>query len=229
MKRLYASILISIMCTSIFAQYEGPVAPNYKEIKNNIESVYKYSDLMSKYLSGNTDMTIEEQKHLYYGYVFQPHYNPTDTSQYNNDLALTLNKQFLSTNDYNNIERYANALLIEDPFNLRALNALLIVYAQLDNTEQFKITTQKKDIVQRAISASGDGMSKKTAFYVIKVSHEYDILGFLGYKYGGSEKIERGCNCNSLSLAPNPFDIDKVYFNISPILDFTKKRGGGKL
>lgn len=229
MKKTYITFLLSIVCTSMFAQYDGPVAPNYNEIENNITLKYNYSELMNKYMAGDTEMSIEEQRHLYYGFVFQPHYNPSDTSKYNNDLSQVLNKQFLSTSDYNDVEKHAKALLTEDPFNLRALNALLLVYAQLDNSEQYKITTQKKDIVQRAISSSGDGMTKKTAFYVIKVSHEYDILGFLGFKYGGSEKIEKNCKCNSLSLATNPFDIDKVYFNIEPILDYAKRKGGGKL
>lgn len=229
MNKLLFTILLSIASISAFAQYDGPVAPKYKDIEVNISTIYNYSDLMSKYLAGDTKMTIDEQRHLYYGYVFQPQYNPTDTSRYNNDMSIALSKQFLSTEDYIDIEKYANALLESDPFNLRALNALLLVHAQMDNVSQFKITTQKKDIVQRAISTSGDGMTKKTAFYVIKVAHEYDILAFLGYKYGGSEKVEKNCNCNSLSLAPNPFDIDKVYFNISPILDYTKRKGGGKL
>ncbi len=228
MRKLSSIIISSIISISVFAQYEGPVAPNYKEISNEIKQGYNYSSLMAKYNAGDQNMTIEEQRFLYYGYVFQVGYNPTDTSSYNNKMASALSKQFLSDDDFNDVEKYAKILLNEDPFNLRALNALLLVYAQKDEVGQYKVTMQKRDIVQRAIASSGDGMTKKTPYYVIKVSHEYDILSFLGYKYGGSEKLEKNCKCNSVTLAPNPFDIDKIYFNISPALDYAKTMGSGK-
>ncbi len=228
MNKLFTiALFLTLINFSIIAQYDGPTAPDYKEIEKNIAIRYQYSDLMEQYLAGNNDMTIDEQRHLYYGYVFQIQYNPSDTSRYNNELAISLSKVHLSDNDYNIIEKSAKALIAEDPFNLRALNALLIVYAEKDNVEQYKITNQKIDIVQRAIASSGDGMTTKTAYYVIKVSHEYDILNFLGYRYGGSKKLEKD-KCNSLTLAPNPYDIDKVYFNIEPSLNYAKRKGGTK-
>ncbi len=228
MNKLFLTLALSVISLSIFAQYDGPEAPSYKDIEIRINTVYTYNDLMTRYLAGDEDMTMDEQRHLYYGFVFQPQYNPTDTSRYNNEMALALNKQFLSTDDYNNIERYAKALLSEDPFNLRALNALLLVYAQTDNSNQYKITTQKRDIVQRAIASSGDGMTKKSAYYVIKVAHEYDILNFLGFRYGGSERLEKNCKCNSMTVAKNPFDVERIYFNIAPAMDFAKRKGNSK-
>lgn len=227
MVKLYTTILISILSLSIFAQYDGPVAPNYKQIEININTTYNYSDLMNRYLSGDNSMNIDEQRHLYYGYIYQIGYNPTDTSKYNNDLAKSLSKTHLSDNDYNEIEKSAKALLTEDPFNLRALKALLLVYAEKDNVDQYKINIQKVDIIQRVIASSGDGMTRKTAYYVIKVAHEYDILSFLGFKYGGAKKLEKG-NCNSLMLSPNPYDIDKIYFNIKPVMDYANKKGKSK-
>lgn len=228
MNKLFFTLILSIISVSVFAQYDGPQAPNYKDIEIKINTVYNYNDLMNRYLAGDKEMTIDEQRHLYYGFIYQPQYNPTDTSRYNKDMSMALSRQFLSPDDYNNIERFAKALLSEDPFNLRALNALMLVYAQNDNTEQYKITTQKRDIVQRAIASSGDGMNKKTAYYVIKVAHEYDILNFLGFKYGGSERLEKNSKCNSMTVAKNPFDIDKIYFNIAPVMDFARRKGGGK-
>lgn len=228
MKKLYLTLLISIISISIFAQYEGPTPPNYKDIEININTRYDYNDLMKRYLAGDENMDIDEQRHLYYGYIFQPQYNPTDTSKYNNEMSKVLNRKFLSEDDYNSLERSAKALLSEDPFNLRAINTLLLVYAQNDNAEQYKIATQKKGIIQRAIASSGNGMTKKSAYYVIKVAHEYDILSFLGFKYGGSEKLERNCKCNSVTVASNPFDVEKIYFNIAPAMDYAKRKGDGK-
>ncbi len=72
-------------------------------------------------------------------------------------------------------------------------------------------------------------MSEKTPFYVIKVAHEYDILPFLGYNFGGEDKILKGNKVNYLSLGENRFGVERVYFNISPIIDHLSVRGGGKM
>lgn len=233
MKRTILIGLLTICSTAVFGQYDnGPVPPNYKQIEeniNNTSSNLNYADLMSRYELGDSTMTLEEQSHLYFGYVFQPGYNPTDTSEYNTKIATILSKQYFTDSDYDKILEYADALLQSDPFNMRALNAKLLVYAQKNNAEAYKKIAIKRNIIQRAITGSGDGMSKKTAYYVIKVAHQYDILGFLGFRFGGQDKIERNCNCNSLTLAPNRFGIDKIYFNIAPVLDYIQRQGGGKI
>jgi hypothetical protein len=184
---------------------------------------------MERYRMGDSTMTIDEKRHLYFGYVFQPSYNPADTSQYNTRMATVLNKQYFSDQDYEEVLQYAEALLKEDPFNMRALNAKLLVFAQKNNVEAYRRTAKQRNIVQQAIISTGDGMSKSTPYYVIKVSHEYDLLGFLGFKFGGEDKIERNCNCNSLTLAPNRFGVDKLYFDISPTFEYIKRKGSGKI
>ena len=232
MKKLLSLTFCLIFYAAVFAQYDGPEAPNYKEIEKNIRdssSAFYYEDLMKRYLSGDSTMNIDQHRHLYFGYIFQPDYNPVDDSKYNSMLSGVLNKQHFSEQDLNNITTYAQALLAEDPFNMRALNALLLVFAQKDEVKSYKSTVVKRNIVERAIVSSGDGMSKKTAYYVIKVAHEYDILGFLGFSYGGSEKIEKGCKCNSLTLGKNPFEVDKLYFEISPVFNFASQKGRGKI
>ena len=232
MKKLAIITLLIVSSVTLFAQYDEPVAPNYPQIEKNIKnnaSNFNYADLLARYELGDSTMTIDEQRHLYYGFVFQPAYNPSDTSQYNAKIADVLNKQHFSNQDYDNVLQYADALLAEDPFNLRALNAKLLVYAQNNNVEAYRKTAQKRSIVQQAIVSSGDGMSKTTPYYVIKVAHEYDILGFLGFKYGGQDKIEKNCNCNSLTLGTNRFGVDKLYFNIAPTFDYARKKGGGKI
>lgn len=228
-------LLILIFSTSIILQANAQdlfKAPDFGQIERNVKekaSSYYYPNLMNKYQSGTIQMTPEEGRHLYFGYVYQPGYVPTDTSEFNKKLAEVLSKQSFVTEDYKNILQYADALLLEDPFNLRALNAKLLVYAQDNNTEEYKKVALKRRIVQDAIIGTGDGMSEKTPFYVIKVAHEYDILPFLGYNFGGEDKILKGNKVNYLSLGKNRFEVDRVYFNISPIIDHLNARGGGKM
>jgi hypothetical protein len=228
-----AFILVLFACVFISAHsQEFFIAPDFGQIERNIKepaSSYYYPNLMERYLASDDHMTSEEGRHLYFGYVYQSGYVPTDTSSYNNLLADALSKKSFTTQDYSNILQYSDALLSEDPFNLRALNAKLLVYAQQNNVEEYKKIAQKRKIVQDAIVGTGDGMSDKTPFYVIKVAHEYDILPFLGYTFGGEDKILRNKKVNYLSLGDNRFGVERVYFNISPVINYLSSHGGGKM
>ena len=233
MKKISLLIVIFIaLALNVNAQEEFFNAPNYTQIEGNVNdqnSSYYYPTLLKKYLDANSEMTLEEARHLYYGYVFQPNYVPTDTSSYNNKLAITLSRGSFTPNDYAEILEYSNALLLQDPFNLRALNAKLLVLAQQNKTDEYKKVAQQRSVVQNAIVSTGDGMSENTAFYVIKVAHEYDILPFLGYTYGGEDRILRGNKVNYLTLGQNRFGIERVYFNISPVIKYVNAHGGGKM
>ena len=224
--------IFSCIILSAQAQEEFFDAPDFKQIERNTKepsSSYYYPTLMKRYLQGDTKMTRDEGRYLYFGYIYQQGYEPTDTSSYNNLLAKTLGKGAFTPADYNDILQYSSALLLEDPFNLRALNAKLLVLAQRDDSEEYKKVSQQRRIVQDAIVSTGDGMSDNTAFYVIKVAHQFDILPFLGYTYGGEDKIIRGKKVNYLTLGENRFGVERVYFNISPVIDYISSHGGGKM
>lgn len=224
--------IFSCIFLSAHAQEEFFDAPDFKQIERNTKessSSYYYPNLMKRYLEGDTKLTLDEGRHLYFGYVYQQAYEPTDTSSYNNLLAKTIAKGVFTPVDYNDILQYSSALLLEDPFNLRALNAMLLVYAQQNDTEEYKRVAQKRKIVQDAIVSTGDGMSDNTPFYVIKVAHEYDILPFLGYTFGGEDKILKNKKVNYLTLGNNRFGVERVYFNISPVIDYISSHGGGKM
>lgn len=225
---LFASLFLSAFSQDdIFFK-----APDYDQIRRDVKepsSSFYYPKLMEKYLTSDANMTPEEGRHLYFGYVYQTGYVPTDTSSYNNLLAKVLTKKSFTAQDYTKILEYSDALLQEDPFNLRALNAKLLVLAQQDNTTAYKSTARKRRIVQDAIVGTGDGMTEKTPYYVIKVAHEYDILPFMGFSFGGEDKILRNQKVNYLTLGKNRFGVERVYFNIKPVIDHVTMRGGGKM
>jgi hypothetical protein len=229
-KLLPLFILIATTTLTAHAQEEFS-APDYEQIERNVKepaSSYFYPDLMKKYMAGDEQMTLEEGRYLYFGFIFQPQYTHEDSSPYNQKLADVLSKKPLTPKDYTGILEYSDSLLLKDPFNLRALNAKLLVFARQDNAAAYKKTAQQRRVVQNAIVGSGDGISEETPFYVINVAHEYDILPFLGYNFGGEDTIVSGKKVNCLSLTENWFGIDKVYFDITPVIDRKSSRGGGK-
>ena len=167
------AILALLICCSITlsAQYDEPTVPDYKSIEKTSITV-PTSQLRSTdgtLHDGRLTMTIDEKRHLYFGYVFQPSYNPADTSQYNTRMATVLNKQYFSDQDYEEVLQYAEALLKED-LSICVLNAKLLVFAQKNNVEAYRRTAKQRNIVQQAIISTGDGMSNDHR--AIKVSHE---------------------------------------------------------
>jgi hypothetical protein len=238
MKKLLL-VIIAVLCgvASTYAQDDFFTPPDFRQIERNIQnssSSFYYPRLMARFLAGDSTITIEEGRHLYFGYVYQPTYAPTDTSQYNRLLANVLSKRTLTNQDFNSILEYSEALLRQDPFNLRALNAKLLVHAQRDNVEEYMRIAWQRRIVQDAIVSTGDGMSERTPFFVIKAAHQYDILPFLGFQFGGEDRIVRRRMIdvlsfrnqrivNFLSVAQNRFGIERLYFDVTPAVS----RGGG--
>ncbi|HBG41081.1 DUF4919 domain-containing protein [Limibacterium fermenti] len=230
MKKSVILFFIAVCILPATAQDAIFTAPDYKQIEKNVRdstSPFYYPSLLERYLAADSTLNTEERRHVYFGYVYQPEYTPADTSQYNNLLAEVLSSQSLHPDDYPKILSYADALLVEDPFNLRALKAKLLVYAQQNNVADYKKAAHQKKIVQDAIVSTGDGMSEKTPFYVIRVSHEYDLLPFLGFSFGGDDKVIK--NGNYLTLGSNRFGVERVYFDISPVMQYVNRHGGGKL
>lgn len=231
MKRTILLTLFVAAFVAVEAQDDFFEAPEFKAIERNVtdpSSPYFYPRLLQKYLAAETDLNLEESRHLYFGYIYQPEYIPVDTSAYNGLLAETLSKQSFSETDYDRILQYADALLQQDPFNLRALNAKLLVYAQQDDAEVYTRVMRQRKAVHDAIISTGDGISDKTPFYVIKVAHEYDLLPFLGYTFGGEDRMMRNRKVNYLTLSTNRFGIERLYFNISSVVDRVSSLGGNK-
>jgi len=95
--------------------------PNFKAIKHNVDGVLilptSYPRLLQKFLAAETELNLEESRHVYFGYIYQPEYIPVDTSAYNGLLAETISKPSFSEADHDRVLQYAEALLREDPFN----------------------------------------------------------------------------------------------------------------
>jgi hypothetical protein len=108
----------------------------------------------------------------------------------------------------------SNVLLIlclsENPFDLAVMSYSLYANDQLKRVYDLKAVRVKANIVIDAILSSGDGLKKKTAFYVIDVSHEYQLIAILGYQFGGMQKLIE--HYDYLELASNDQGIERVLF-----------------
>ena len=218
---LVSFILISSLSYSQDWDFEKP---NYKKIEKNIKkknSNLFYESLMNRFQNADSTMTLEEKRHLYYGYTFDENYSPYSHSDYGDSLRVVLQKEKLDSLDLIKVVDFTDKMLLDNPFDLNAINYQLYSLEQMgDKTTFNKKVTQLRNIVD-ALMSSGNGKNKKEAFYVIYTSHEYDLVNILGFQFGGSQSLIE--HYDYLTLAENEAKIEGLYFDVSPCLNSMSK------
>jgi len=210
-------IFIPLLCSS---QTSKTYKPDYKKIKKEIlkqDGPFFYESLFKKYETGDTTLTTEEKRHVYYGFTFRDNYSPYDSSDYTDSINAILKNSTLTETDYQNIIRYSDLIFMKNPFNLRALNYALFACDKTGQTNLFNKKVAQMNIIFDAVLSSGDGLTKKTAYYVTYVSHEYAVLNILGFDFGGEQRLIE--HYDFLKVTENKYNIEGFYFDISPSLN----------
>ena len=216
-------ILSAAYCLSlqVWAQAPAFIKPDYKEIEKTIKdphSELNYSKLFDRYIFSDTSLNEEHYKHLYYGYIYHKDYSPNATSIYTDSLQIIMQKTPLEREDYVSIIRLENLILHDTPFSLRDLNLLANMYYKLGDLLSTKTTDYKLNMLLKTILASGTGKNEQEGWHVISISHEYDIIHALGYKFSGSHTMTAN-RCDFLELAKNPDKIRGFYFDVNMIFE----------
>jgi len=218
---LFIACFLFIGCYS-FSQISRPEEPNYKQIEKNIskpDSQFFYPDLFERYKHADTTLTLEERRHLYYGYSFHPDYSPYGHSDYSDSLNLVLKKDSINEADILCIQRFGDSILSDFPFDLRVLEYQGYALEYEGKIKELENKSRQIGIILDAIFSSGDGTSKKDAFYVIYTSHEYFILNLLGLQFTGQSLID---HYDYMQVADNEYGIEGFYFDVSPCLNSMK-------
>ena len=214
---LFASFLTN-------AQESKYVKPDYNQIENAIkksDSNLFYPKLMDRFIKGDSTLTIEEKRHLYYGFTFQDNYSPYGSSKDKDKLYEILRKENYSEDDYSKIATYCDNILKENPFDLRIHNYEIFALEKIGTEETIKNKVNQLRGIIDAILSTGKGVEKNDPIYVISVSHEYDILEIFGFKYGGKQSLID--QCDYLTLAENEYQVAGLYFDVSASLNSMMK------
>jgi len=219
MKKLICVLFLMIFHLSPAQEFKIE-KPDYEIIKINIQknnSNLFYDVLLKRFLESDSTMTWVEKRHLYYGYSFHKNYQPYGISNYMDSLRSVSKKVSLEVEDYSKIIKYTNEMLNENPFDLKALNYQLFALENKGDQANFNKRLVQLGIIFDAILSSGNGTSKKEAFYVIDPSHEYEILQILGFNFGGSQKLID--HYDYLTLEKNDANLKGLYFDVSRSLN----------
>lgn len=225
MKKTVLLIVSILMISNLFSQEFKYESPNYEKISKEIKkkkSKFYYKNLFNRYLNGDSTFTLNEKRHLYYGYSFQKEYSPYTSSVYNDSLNIFFAKDSLTENDFHKIARFSLLILEEQPFDMRSMNYLSYSYYNLGNIELENFYSNKISIIVDAIMSTGNGISEELAFSVINVSHEYDLLNILGFEFGGMQSLTSS-GYDYLKLEENEYEIEGLFFEISRSLGYLNK------
>jgi len=218
-------LLCFLFLSSIaFSQNTKFEKPNYDKIEKEISkenSEFYYPKLLKRYLDSDTTLTIQEKRYLYYGYSFQEAYSPYGHSSFFDSIKVILKEENYSENNLTKVLKFSDSILIENPFNLNAINYQLYALDKLGNKLQFDNKINQMRIVIDALLSSGDGLKKKTAYYVIFTANEYDLLSILDFKFGGEQSLIE--HYDYLTVAKNSQKIKGLYFDVSPCLNSLNK------
>ncbi|WP_299780011.1 DUF4919 domain-containing protein [uncultured Formosa sp.] len=220
--------IVSILCLLVsflsFSQDWNFEKPNYETIEKNIQNKNSnlfYDSLMNRYQKSDSTMTLEEKRHLYYGYSFHKNYSPYSSSNYSDSLSVVLQKKKLEPIDLKNVITFTDSMLTKNPFDLRAMDYQMYALEKTGNTATYQNRVIQFRTTLDALMSSGNGASKEDAFYVIYTSHEYDLLGVIGFQFAGSQSLIE--HYDYLTVAENKSNIEGLYFDVTPCLNSLNK------
>jgi hypothetical protein len=225
MKNLLIPLLFIIALTAV-AQDKKFSPPDYKKIKKIIadkQSDSYYPKLMERFNKADSSLTPDDFRTIYYGYLFTDAFSPFPSSLYSDSLHPILQKDTLFNSDYLQLIKFEKLILAECPFNIRDLNILSFSYSQIGDDSSAYKTLFKLDRVIKTILSTGDGRKEETAWHVISVSHEYDILNVLGFTFGDGQSLTTK-GCDYLQVQDNEYHVKGFYFDVNMLLE---KEGEG--
>jgi len=201
-------------------------APDYQQIRQQISSSRStsyYPTLFDRYLQCDTTLTLEDYRNLYFGFTLQEDYIPY---QKENDLSVEartlLIRSGASVEDCSTALAKAQEALLDNPFDLLALSVIPICYSQMGEDVNFHLWEQKLHGILNAIGSTGDGESIESAFHVINVEHEYEILNRLGLELDQVEVVNK--HTDFVRVKSNTDSISGIYFNFGACSSLYKRK-----
>ncbi|WP_161486699.1 DUF4919 domain-containing protein [Rufibacter roseus] len=185
---------------------------NFDAIKTAVassKSAYYYPSLLKRYHANDVSLTSEDYKHLYYGWVFQPGYNPYK----GNDKADALN-QMLLYERFPEIITTGKKILQTDPFNLDVMYLMVMAYGEMRNKAESDKWLAKVEGIAGAIKASGTGQSPESAVVLVAPRDEYMFLTMVGLRQASAPQLVENKYHLIPVKSPNKLNYTQVYFNI---------------
>ena len=215
MKKIPALLSLLFFVSTLFAQKISDV--DFDSIKKKIDTEPAlYKNLMKRFLESDTSLTKTEVDILYYGQCFQPDYSP-----YGSDPNAKIFQDHYRKEEFKEALVPALAIIEKNPMDLQMTFKVLVCYHYLhDEVNKLKIATRYNYLLL-PIFESGDGRTANTAFVVMRISDEYEMMAHLRVE---NTLQSLSGDCDVMTLKPNELGLEKLYFNVSKLLETFSKR-----
>lgn len=183
-----------------------------------------YKDLMNRFVQSDSTLTGGDYSTLYYGQCLQESYNPYGSDMKNFDDF----KKYYLEQDYAKALPYAMKMIEKDPMDIQmTFKALVCNHYLKDEASKAKMNTRYENLLL-AILASGDGQSETTAYVVMRVRDEYELMGNMEVQNTMQSLVHgKAGPCDMMTLKPNDLGLEKLYFNVSRLFEFMQKKMKG--
>lgn len=219
----YITFALALLALPVMAQeVRYPEVPDNDRILAEIidpDSPYNYSALITRYSAGDTTLTLEDYRHLYYGYVWQDTYKPFQSIKARDRILEVLTKEILEYEDFMDIINYGNQVMNEDPFSPSNINFLIFAYGSVGDEKNERINFHRLNMIKQTILSSGNGMKQSTPWHIIRFEHAGDIMGAMDVKYRRPTVVDRNTEYYALeSRGPDGergyyFDYSRVFLH----------------
>ncbi|MBQ4279303.1 MAG: DUF4919 domain-containing protein [Rikenellaceae bacterium] len=205
-------ILFAALSLPLIALGQAPDNKAIEQATLDRESPYYYPALMIRYIHGDTTLTLDEYRYLYYGFAYQPDYRPLEAVPAADRLmnVMAANARPDST-DAIEILRQAREVMKRDPFSPTNINFMTYAYGLLGDKEQAMYSADRLRKVVETIRGSGDGLTEKTAWHVLSFAHAADIMALMDLKT--KKPIIVSSTVEYVPLLVRDGDVKGYYFN----------------
>ena len=223
-KILFLSILLAVSAFIVNAQeIEEPDYHKIRQAISNSRSSNYYPALMRRYCDNDTTLTLEQYRNLYYGYTLQEDFVPYKEQK---KQLTDARRRFIASKGQSTLApemiRIAQSALDDNPFDIPAINIIAVSYLQIGDTVQYRVWDIKQKGILDAILSSGDGEEPESAFHVIDLEHEYEVLQRLGVTVESDSLVND--RIEYLKVKENAENENGFYFNFGACGDIYKKK-----
>ncbi len=209
-------IAIALFLLPSFASAQAPDMDAIEAQVRNVASPHYYPVLMERYARGDSLLGREEYRHLYYGYIFSPAYEPHAPIPQIDSLLMILQQGASATReDYLRMIRYGETVMAHDPFNPRVLNFMTYAYGQTGDAPNERRSARRFDGVMDAIISSGEGDRERSPWHILYFSHAEDVLDYFGAAY--KQPMVVGRTLEYFPLVQRQGSVRGYYFDYAPV------------
>jgi hypothetical protein len=218
MNRVYMIFMAMLVTLQLQSQHFSYTRVDFKKVRSAVskeKSSFFYPVLFERYRNGDTTLNREELRHLYYGFTFREDYQPYTVNEADTAVNNLLIKDTLILEDFSDLYSCCREILELHPFSTHHLLTAAIACNRMGHMEEARMYFYKYNSIISTILASGDGATEQSAWSVILVSDEYELIRALGFNPSGKQKMMAKSRCDYVYLAANEYNVEGFYFDIS--------------